>query len=229
MPRHKKRTLLLTFLFIFIICIVVIFSIYSKSEEKVRNEDLKQNVEVNKTNDIYSSCLPEDKIYATAYIYPEAEFDLTNSSLIYDNSDLVIVGNITEKKPGKMLEELGYPGLVGIMSIDTVIKGDFASNEIEFFTSGGYCTIKEYIDVISKTQKERIDRLGFSKLTDEEKENNYLVFNYEYGKNFDENKRYILMLKNINGKYICLSNYGFIEVSQEISIKDLSDILNISE
>lgn len=229
-----KKYLLFTVLVISILIIInFVFDLNKnkiddtvKKDNTTTEKNLKSQI-LNSVDEIYTSCVPEELTYAISYIQPGAEINLEDTSEIYEYSDLVIVGNIKEKIGGYMLEELGYAGLKGSMTVDKVLKGNLSEKEVEFFTSGGYCTIEEYVESISKVSKEKIERMGFDKLSENVRKNNYLVFNYKYGKNFEVEKRYVLMLKKINNKYICLSNYGFLEINQNEIINDLSDILNI--
>lgn len=198
-------------------------------EQNEQPETLSEDEVIASIGDVYSSCISEELIYATSYILPESTIDLSSTSEVYEHSDLVIVGTVTEKIGGKMLEEFEYAVLLGIMEIEKVVKGEFSDKQIEFLTRGGYCTVGDYINVISKTKEEKLERMGFTNLTDDVKKNNYLIFNYKYGKNFVEDERYVLMLKKINDKYVCLSNYGFLEIEQDLTINNLTDILYLSK
>lgn len=239
MFKNVKKILIPFIIFIFAVVVIFIYSFtIDKNEDNekthqnkniISNEETSHNDIIEDIGDVYSSCVPEELVYATAYIQPGTEIDLSSTTEIYEYSDLVIVGTIKEKHGGKMLEEFEYAGLFGTMKVEKVIKGNLSGTEVDFFTNGGYCTVKEYINVISKTGKEKLERMGFDKLSDEVKNNNYLIFNYKYGKNFEEGNRYVLMLKKVNDKYICLSNYGFLDIDSNTSIDDLSDILNISK
>ncbi len=215
--------LILSFTFIIFI---VGFGIYSKF--KTNNIYNIQNANVlNNFNDIYSSDIPKDSIYTTIFVDPASEIDLSNIKDIYNNADLVIIGTIIEKNDGIMFEDYGYACIPGKVCVDTVLKGNLSTNEINIFSNGGYCTVKDYINTMSNTKKEKIEKMGLNNLSDKDKKEKYIVFNYKYGKNFYKNKRYIIMLKNNNGRLISMSNYGFIEVQPEENISSLSDIINI--
>jgi hypothetical protein len=228
-----KKVVIGIFLIITLITGVTIF-IYSQESNK---DDLKKTSDINSleaqildnVEDIYSSYLPAESIYATSYIQSENIINLADITELYESSDLVIVGTIKENLGGKMLEELGYAGILCSVQVDNVIKGELSKKEMNFFTNGGYCTIEDYVEVMSKISKERVSKLGFDKLSDFDKKNNYLVFNNEYGKKFDIDKRYVLMLKKINDKYICLSKYGFLEVEKDVIVESLTDILNLDK
>lgn len=230
MKNIKEIIIFISLLLIFIgIFALTIFSITSKDKvENNPNIGIYNNV-LNDFENVYSSDIPKDSIYSTAYINPTSEIDLTNPKALYENADLVIVGTITNKEKGEMIEEYGYACIPGKLNVDTVLKGNVSNTNIEFFSNGGYCTVKEYIDLMSNTKKEKIEKIGLSALSNKEQEEKYLVFNYKYGKNFEEGKRYIIMLKEVNGKLISMSNYGFINITQEDTITSLSDILNIDK
>lgn len=228
MKNIKEIIIFLLLLFIFIGIILLFCNLKPKEKaENTINTSIKENISKN-FDKVYSSDIPENSIYLSAYINPTSEIDLTNPSVLYENADLVLVGTIESKGKGTMLEEYGYAGIQGVINVDTLLKGNISSNNVDFFSNGGYCTVKEYIDVMSKTKKEKIEKLGLSTLTEKEQEEKYLVFNYKFGKNFEEGNRYIIMLKEVNGKLIAMSNYGFIDVSAEDNINSLSDILNIT-
>lgn len=226
----KIREVLIFLLLLFIFVGTIVLLLYnSKSKEKVKN-NINTSINENISQDfegVYSSDISEDSIYLKAYINPTSEIDLTNPSVLYENADLVIVGTIISKGKGTMLEEYEYAGIPGTISVDTILKGSISNNDVDFFSNGGYCTVKEYVDIMSKNKKEKIEKLGLSKLTEKEQNEKYLVFNYKFGKNFKVGNRYIIMLKEVNGKLIAMSNYGFINVSRQDNITSLCDVLNI--
>ncbi|MEG1990358.1 MAG: hypothetical protein RR144_05235 [Clostridia bacterium] len=219
-----------------IVCIILvtICSGCSSNKEK-KSQDIEQQKKISfednaikAIGEVYSSCIPEDLIYAKSYISPESTIDLSSTSEVYENSDLVIVGTVTEKIGGRMIEEFEYAVLFGKMNVEKVVKGEFSDKQIELYTRGGYCTIQEYMNALSKEKEEKLERMGFTNLPDDVKNNNYLVFNYKYGKNFIEKQRYVLMLKKINDKYVCLSNYGFLELENNVSVNNLDDINSLT-
>ena len=228
MKKIKEIIIFVLLIFIFIgILILFLFNLVTEEKtENIINSNTNENISKD-FNEIYSSDIPNDTIYLTAYINPSSDIDLPNPSILYDNADLVVVGTISYKGSGTMIEEYEYAGIHGILNVDTVLKGNISNNTIDFFSNGGYCTVKEYIDVMSNSKKEKIEKLGLLELSEKEQKEKYLVFNYKYGKNFNVGERYIIMLKEINGKLIAMSNYGFINISKEDSINSLQDILNI--
>ncbi len=227
---HKFKVCFFSALIIItaVIVIALINYVPKKDSEVTKVENSLDRSQIqNYIGDVYSSNISKDLIYATAYMETESDIDLSNVSEIYEKADLVITGGVTDNLGGHMIEELEYAGILGSMQIDNIIKGNFNNEKIEFFTNGGYCTIQEYIDVISKNNTEKISRMGLDNLSVEEKQSKYLVFNNKYGKNFELGKRYVLMLKKINDKYICMSKFGFLEIGNDSTIENLSDILSI--
>ena len=213
-------------IYLLIICVIIIFlfsHLMTNKDNKLEDNQLTvSNVDF---NDIYSSDLSKESVFAKAYIQPDSNIDLTDISDLYETADLVVIGTITQKGKGQMLNELEYPGIFGSIKVDTTLKGNLEKESVDFFTNGGYCTIKEYVDVISNTNKEKIDKMGLSNLTEEELNNKYLVFNYQYGTNFTIGTRYVLMLKKINDKYISISNYGFFEIPKDKIVYSIQDLL----
>lgn len=221
--------------FLFFALIISIIAVCTSCGTQVDEKNIKSSTQpisnedevISSIGEIYSSCLSQDDIYATSYILPESEINLTDTTDIYNHSDLVLVGTVISKNGGKMLDELQYAGLCGKMSIEKVIKGDYTDSTIQFCTCGGFCTIEEYIASLSKSNPEKIEKMGFDTIDNNTKKNKYLVFNYKYGKNFSENTKYVLMLKKIGDNYVCVSNFGFLEVTDGVDINNLNDILKL--
>ena len=131
-----KKVVIGIFLIITLITGVTIF-IYSQESNK---DDLKKTSDINSleaqildnVEDIYSSYLPAESIYATSYIQSENIINLADITELYESSDLVIVGTIKENLGGKMLEELGYAGILCSVQVDNVIKGELSKKEMNF-------------------------------------------------------------------------------------------------
>lgn len=210
------------------LCIVCINLIGCSAEIKY-GSDIQDgqeiiNQDISGFDDIYSDCIAEELIYAKSYIDPQAIIDLSDTQSLYDTSDLVVVGSVFENGGGKMIDGFDYALTLGKIEVGEVIKGSFPDEFLEFYVIGGYCTICEYIDAVSKNRPEKISRLGLNQLTDYEKSQKYLVFNYKYGKNFQVGQKYLLMLKKTGDNYVCYSNYGFLELDSNTSVDKLIGI-----
>ncbi len=210
----------------FIALIIYLNFLNNRNEESLDvstqvDKNPKPTVEV---SDVFSHNLPKELIYATSSTHLDTSLNLNDLDELYNEMDLIIVGKVSDKGNGVMLEELGYASIPGTLQIDKIIKGSYNEEEITFYTNGGYCTIKEYVDVMSKTQPEKVTRMGFNNISEDEQKNSYLVFNTNYSKDFEENNRYVLMLKKTNDKYICFSNYGMINVNSNENINTFDDI-----
>lgn len=206
---------------------IILFLILSLKGIFAKKENASLNLSDKEVEEIYSLDVPEDLIYASSFILPDTNIDLSDLDAIYEYADLVIVGTVTEKKDGVMLEGFNYASLPGTIEVEKVIKGNYSDIELNFFVKGGYCTILEYINALVDTQPEKINRLGFNELSLEDKESKYLLFNYQFGKDFEINKRYVIMLEKLNDRFLVISKYGFLEIEENTNIEELSDIINM--
>lgn len=221
----KKRSLIIVGTVIFL-CSVLLFGFGSYSQIKHSNSNNSMTDNFKNRID-YSSSISEELVYCSSFLSPSSDIDLSDINDIYENCDLVVTGIITEKNSGIVAEGQDYVISLGSIEIEEIIKGDFSETTIDFYINGGYCTLKEYEDALALTRPELLSKLGICELSQEYKNSNYITFIYEYGKDFKIGNRYVIMLEKNNYGYCVLSNYGFLDLTDEIKIRNKQDIINI--
>lgn len=193
-------------------------------------------IDENNSNEIQkyidnSEVIPENEIYTTfsytTSISDEA-FDLSNTSVVYERADLVITGTIIEKDKGTASEISPFPYIPAKVKIDKIIKGYSNSKIIDIIMPGGTCTVADFVKASEKNFPERILKMGLDKLSEKDKQEKYIQFNYKYAKDFKVGNRYVIMLSKTNDEvYSAISNAGFLDINENTVINNKDDIINL--
>lgn len=214
---------------------------YNKSfqgKEKTQQSDYSSTKYIDNTVNI-----PDSKIYANInFVDADEKIAVGDTEAVYDFSNLVVIGTIIEKDKGTASEISAFPYTPAKLKIDKVIKGNLDDDTINIIVPGGTCTVADFIKASEKNFPERIIKMGLDKLSDKEKQEEYIQYNYKYSKNFEAGKQYVIMLnKNKDNSYSAMSNAGFLDLnvsnsslkstnSNQITANDINtkeDILNL--
>lgn len=222
-PKFNSMLKIAVITFVALFCTFVIFNLVPKYTNSSKNlNSINNDNDKNQQYVDYSKTISKDKIYASLNsLISDQTIKVGDTEVVYDFSDLVIIGTVIQKDQGTASELSFMPYTPGKIKVHKVIKGKIDQNTIDFTMSGGACTVADFIKA-SKKFPERIEKMELNKLSKKEKQEKYIVYNYKYQKNFEVGKNYVVMLaKNTNNSYFAISNAGFLDL-------DLSDFSNAS-
>jgi len=109
-------------------------------------------------------------------------------------------------------KEYTMPQTVGKIQVNQVLKGDIKEKEIPFIRLGGVITLSEYEKSL---QKEQIEKRGLDKLSQEEKNNEYVSETMEGDISIEKGKTYLMYLiyrEDYSSYSIRFFQYGLREI-----------------
>lgn len=198
--------ILLLVLVFFITCCIFMIKLLKPSEN---NEGEKVATITN--ND-------EKKIITTSEVQFSWDKDPNEINNIIDNNSYIIKVKINKVKEAVILDEKnGVKHNIPLKPINaTVIEnihGNIENTEVNFYAPGGEIRVSEIIKTMNEAQ---IEKMGYDKLTEREKNNSYISYYSESDFDMKENEEYIIILNKSkdDNYYLSCNGYSIFKESQ---------------
>ncbi|MGE5456575.1 MAG: hypothetical protein ACM3O4_05710 [Ignavibacteriales bacterium] len=193
----KKKILISTILLVSITTIVLVNNY--KNEKSLSNISSEESI--------------------TYVISAYNDYQYNDSEILYDKSDVVIIGNY-KNDVKTIASENGDPMTLSTFNIEKVIKGDIRKDSIDIYYIGGTITLDEYV----KTQtKEQLVKKGISNIKPEDMKKQFVIYkNNDIKINFSNNgDKYMLFLKfneKLNNYCLMSNGYGALKTNNKNQI-----------
>jgi len=174
----------------------------------------------------------EEKIILRSIANASYLIDMNNKETIAEQAELIIIGTVSSIEGvtnyNPVTENYVMTGTLGKISVNKVIKGSVDENEISFIRLGGIIPVSEYEKSLFP---EQVEKRGFNKLTQVEKENKYVEERMDSDIKIEKDKTYLMYLsyaENYSRYSIQFLQYGLREIQTEV-LNTETNILNFNK
>jgi len=189
---------------------------------------VKMSNNISKGDILADTNIDDNQIFLSYTTALDSTMNFSDKELLADEAEYIIIGTVTSVDGGINYNPVQkcYTMIqtIGKLKVDKVLKGDIKDKQILFVRNGGTIKLSEYEKSLTK---EYIEYIGLDKMTEKEKENQYVSDTIQGNVQIEKGKTYLMYL-NYNtdyGRYnIKYYEYGL----KEVDASSLSSDANIT-